>query len=467
MNKFFHQKLRLIFIISAVLLSVSCKKLIEVPKNPLGQIAEGELFSDSLSALSAVAGVYSYEPGSGQGFAFSDNSLAKLTGMSGDDLSTTISYSTTLSEFYNNAVQPVNSYINSMWANSYKSIYQINAIIDGINKSPGISGSFKNQLLGEMKVTRALYYFHLVNIYGAVPLILTTDYKSTGQQPRVSAEEVYNQIIADLSDAQTKLVKDYPSSGHLRPNLYVATALLAKVYLYRENWQKAYEAADKVISSGQYSLESDLDAVFLDGSQEAIWQLPSLVTYAQTQDAQDFVPYSGNIPSYPISEALLQKMEGTDSRLAAWIGRTEVDQGNGPEIYFYPNKYKNTASPAPTTEDFMVLRFAEQYLIRAEAAAHLGNNSIAVKDVFKIRSRAGLGDINYSSQEDLLNKIMQERQRELFCEWGNRWFDLKRTKTIDAVLGSEKTNWRNFQSLYPVPLSQIRANSNLTQNTGY
>jgi hypothetical protein len=467
MKKLFYNKLKLILLGSAVLWSVSCKKLIEVPKNPLGQIAESELFSDSLSALSAVAGVYNYEPGSGKGFAFSDNSLARLTGMSGDDLSTTISYSTTIAQFYNNALQADNGSLNPLWGNYYKSIYQINAIIAGLNGSTGITPSLKNQLSGEMEVARALYYFNLINIYGSVPLVLSTDYKTTGQQPRADPEVIYKQILADLTDARNKLVENYPSGGHLRPNLYVAEALLAKVYLYRQDWQKAYDAADKVINSGVYTLENDPNAVFLDGSQEAIWQLPSLVTYAQTQDAQDFVPNSGDIPSYPISDNLLQKFDTSDKRFNAWVGQTEVDQGNGQKTYYYPGKYKNTNSSASTTEDFMVLRMAEQYLIRAEAAAHLGNSGIAVEDINKIRSRAGLAEITFKTQQDLLDKIMQERQVELFCEWGNRWFDLKRTKTIDAVLGREKPNWQSFKSLYPVPLAQIRVNSNLTQNTGY
>jgi len=53
---------------------------------------------------------------------------------------------------------------------------------------------------------------------------------------------------------------------------------------------------------------------------------------------------------------------------------------------------------------------------------------------------------------------------ELFCEWGNRWIDLKRTKTIDAVLAAEKPSWKPSAALFPIPLNEIQANPFLEQN---
>jgi hypothetical protein len=116
----------------------------------------------------------------------------------------------------------------------------------------------------------------------------------------------------------------------------------------------------------------------------------------------------------------------------------------------------------------MFLRLGEQYLIRAEAEAHLNDNTNAIKDLNIIRNRAGLA--NYAGATDqtsVLTAIMHERQVELFCEWGNRWFDLKRTGTIDAVLGAEKPGWQPYIALYPVPLTEIQSNPFLIQNPGY
>jgi hypothetical protein len=62
---------------------------------------------------------------------------------------------------------------------------------------------------------------------------------------------------------------------------------------------------------------------------------------------------------------------------------------------------------------------------------------------------------------------MRERRVELFCEWGNRWFDLKRTGTAAAVLGAEKTGYSANAALYPLPQTQIQLDNQLTQNPGY
>jgi hypothetical protein len=84
-----------------------------------------------------------------------------------------------------------------------------------------------------------------------------------------------------------------------------------------------------------------------------------------------------------------------------------------------------------------------------------------------VRLRAGLGASTASSQTDVLSAIMHERQTELFTEWGSRWLDLKRTGTMNAVLGAAKPGWKAADTLYPVPYPQIQADNLLTQNPGY
>jgi len=113
------------------------------------------------------------------------------------------------------------------------------------------------------------------------------------------------------------------------------------------------------------------------------------------------------------------------------------------------------------------LRLSEQLLIRAEAYAHSDNLPGAIADLNMVRTRAGLANTTAVAQTDILNAIMRERQVELFCEWGNRWYDLKRTNTIDAVFGVEKPGWTSSAALYPVPSAEINANPFLVQNPGY
>jgi hypothetical protein len=119
----------------------------------------------------------------------------------------------------------------------------------------------------------------------------------------------------------------------------------------------------------------------------------------------------------------------------------------------------------------MVLRLAEQYLIRAEARAMQGKLPGAISDVDRIKVRAGLLPIAEIDpgigREALLEVIMEERKKEFFAEWGHRWFDLKRTATAMEVLQPIKGQWKNTSLLYPVPEEERMKNPNLDQNEGY
>jgi hypothetical protein len=115
------------------------------------------------------------------------------------------------------------------------------------------------------------------------------------------------------------------------------------------------------------------------------------------------------------------------------------------------------------------MRLAEQYLIRSEARANLNNIAGAQADLNELRSRAGLPNTQVSDKTAILSAIEQERKSEFFTEWGHRWFDLKRTNRIDAVLIPIKTQWVPTASLYPIPESEIINNRGLqsAQNPGY
>ncbi|HEY0298808.1 MAG TPA: RagB/SusD family nutrient uptake outer membrane protein, partial [Arachidicoccus sp.] len=81
-----------------------------------------------------------------------------------------------------------------------------------------------------------------------------------------------------------------------------------------------------------------------------------------------------------------------------------------------------------------------------------------------------LGAVNATTQQDILNAVMHERQVELCFEGGHRWFDLKRTNSIDTTLGApknEKTGWQPSAALYPIPYTETQLNPFLTQNPGY
>jgi len=445
----------------------SCKKLIEIPANPPSLISQQEVFADSASTMSAVAGVYTYNPGNG--FAYSDGNLTLCTALSADELTTSIS--SDAQQFYTYTLTPLNAVVTgNLWPFPYQSIYQVNAVLSGVANNSALSAAFQKQITGEMEFVRALYYFNLVNMFGGVPLVTTTSYSATDRLPRATTTVIYAQIKADLTDAEKKLTATYPSPGRLRPNLYTAVALLAKVDLYLGNWQSAYTEANSVINSGLYSVaDVPLNSVFLAGSNEAIWQLPANSQFSVNSDAAHFLPpYAGATPNYLVTTPLLNAFETGDQRLQNWIGSTSVNN----QTLYYPNKYKNL-DPSVTTEDQMILRLGEMYLIRAEAAAHLNNLTQALADINIIRKRAGLlsSTADVTSSTAILNAVMHERQTELFCEWGNRWFDLKRNVTLATsaatVLGAEKTGYTANAALYPLPQTQIQLDNLLIQNPGY
>jgi starch-binding outer membrane protein, SusD/RagB family len=448
----------------------ACKKLIEIPPNPPTEITQAQQFSDSATTMTAIANIYSYQSNQ-NGFMFDDGYLDVCGGLSSDEISTTTSQSDDL-QFYEYGVTRFNDYVSSLWSDPYSGLYPVNAALSGIAASSGLSASLKTQLTGELEVVRALYNFYLVNLFGPVPLITSSDYTTTSKLGRTSVDSIYMQILTDLTAAQQVLTATYAGSGHYRPNLYVVKAFLAKVYLYQQNWQAAYNAADTVINSGLYALEPSLDNVFLDGSQEAIWQLPAdgAGGYASvTKEAQNYIPQTtGTVPRYPLTSFLLNAFEPGDQRLQDWADSVAVNTGSGNQTFYYPYKYKNVyVYTSPTTEDFMIFRLGEQYLIHAEAAAELGKLGTALSDLNTVRARAGLPASTASTQAGLLTAIMHERQVELFSEWGNRWLDLIRTGMANTVLNAEKGGFQSYMTLYPLPNTQLETNTLLTQNPGY
>lgn len=441
----------------------SCKKLIEIPGTPPSSITQEQQYADSATAITAVAGVYAYN--TGKGFAYTDATLTTTTSLSSDELS--YSQTNDNQQFYNYTLTPLNTVIPGLWQYPYQSIYQVNAVLSGIAGSTGLSASFKQQITGEMEVMRALYYFNLVNLFGGVPLVTSTNYSETARLPRATTAAIYGQVLADLNDATKKLTVNYPSAGRARPNLYVATALLARVNLYLGNWQSAYNEADSVIKAGMYDVtNTPVTGVFLSGSKEAIWQIPGNQGYAGVADAQRFIPSSATAaPNYLVTPPLLTAFETGDKRLQNWIGTTTI---NGTTLR-YPYKYKNRSASTTPMEDQMILRLAEMYLVRAEASLRLNKLSDALADVNVIRARAGLtgSTANPTSETEVLNAIMHERQVELFCEWGHRWYDLKRTGKAATVLNAVKSGYKDEAALYPIPQSQRLLNNLLTQNPGY
>jgi hypothetical protein len=437
----------------------SCKKFIDIDP-PKTQAVSERVFATDQSATAAVVGLYTQMIT--YNLYYMNGAITVYTGLSADELSN-VNPNSGYDVFRTNALAANNNDLEAkFWSAAYKYIYQANAVLEGINTSTGISAAVKDQLRGEILFTRALNYFYLVNLFGDVPLIISTAYTDNSSVPRTPSVKIYQQMVTDLAEAQKMLTASYGSASNLRPGEMAAAALVARIYLFQKDWANAEAAASIVIGSGNYKLETDLKQVFLNTSGETIFQMGKPA--GNTSEGSTFNPNSAAAkPTFQITNTLLNSFEPDDQRRLNWLNKNTV---NG-TAYYYPYKYKVKNSTV-VTEDEVVLRLSEVYLIRAEAEAQQNKIAEGLADLNSIRNRAGLPGSNAATQTDLLQAIAQERRVELFAEWGNRWLDLKRTGTIDTVLGVNKgSSWQTTDALYPIPQAEILLNPFLTQNPNY
>ncbi|MES2458221.1 MAG: RagB/SusD family nutrient uptake outer membrane protein [Bacteroidota bacterium] len=454
-------------IIFSIFLNISCKKLLEIEK-PKGSLEQSVVFNSNDQATSAILGLYSnlYVSGFASG---SNTSITCLAGASSDEL---IGYNLIL-PFFQNQLTPSLSNISSLYRSPYVTIYAANSILQGLAEAKGVTPSVKTQLEGEALFIRAFSYFYLANSFGAVPLQLTTDYRITQSSSNEAVEKIYTQIITDLKTCENKLVDSYPGIGRVRVNKSSVEALLARVYLYQNDWENAEKYSSLVIEkSDTYNLVA-LDAVFLANSREAIWQLMPRQN-SNTNEGSMFIPSNTAIAPIVVSLSanfVLNTFEGNDKRRDSWVKSFTNTSGT----YYYPFKYK-VRSSTNVTEYSMVLRLAEQYLIRAEARVNQGKLDLGINDLNTVRQRPLITgafantipalSLSLSKNAALL-AIEKERRIELFSEWGHRWYDLKRIGKSDSVLGSLKSSWQATDKLYPIPSDELTRNTNIKQNEGY
>ena len=445
-----------ILLIFFLLLCGSCRKLLD-PGDPVDGATSGTIYQSDASAAAVLTGLF-YNM-SNDGAFMGGEGLSYLCGLSADEFLLQQEDELPLS-MYKNQVTPHNI---PVWRLLYQYIYQANAAIEGLTASTRLTPAIRQQLIGEAKFVRAFCYFYLVNLFDEVPLVTGTDYKVNASMRRTPVVKVYELIVQDLEAAASLLRTDYlqadmvsVSTDRLRPNKWAATALLARVQLYQHNWQAAIIAASALIDNNTVYDTVPLARVFLTDSKEAIWQIQP-VNGVFTGDALLFIQQRPVLAA----PAFMQAFEKGDLRKEYWLG------GSDP----YPYKYKAVDPSILSREYLMVLRLAEQYLIRAEARLHSGDKTGALEDLMVIRRRAGLPVPDINGTGPLDDAIQHERQVELFSEWGHRWLDLKRTHKVNTVMNAAAAakggDWKAYQQWYPIPYSEILLNPNLTQNEGY
>lgn len=458
-------KINFIFPLLLLLFMISngCKKIVTV-ESPQTQLSSSSIFNSDATAIAAQLSIYSQMELDGLAYNIMINS-----GMSADEF-TNYSSSVGAIDIATNNLTPDNFVVQTIWARFYSYIYQANAILEGLKQATKISDSTRKQLEGESKFVRAFCHFYLTSIYGDIPIINNTNYLINEKAERASVNSVYAFLENDLKDAVKLLGSDYlnarnsVSNERVRPNKSTASALLSRIYLYNGKWSEAEIEASKVIElTSKYSLTTSLNNSFLKNNSEAIWQLFAVYpTYNSHPGAQLILRSTPTVVA--LDTNFVKSFRLSDNRKLSWIQSITVSG----KTYYYPYKYKVGLNASTITEYTMVLRLSEQYLIRAEARAKLNNINGSLADLNQIRIRAGLTGLSGISQTPLIDSIQIERKYELFSEFGDRWFNLRRTGSINQIMKNVKgNNWTETDQLYPIPQSEINRNARLKQNPGY
>jgi len=491
-------KFIIISILSLACMQVSCEKTLT--EDPQSIIAPDAFFTTVDQCRQATNGVYSHLPG-----IFNQSGFWSTT-MAGTDLFMNQGGSATIEAIqdYNfSSATEANSHV--VWKTCYAAIKDANFALSRISGS-AIDEQSKKQFLGEIKFLRAMYYYLLTNTFGDVPLWLEElKIEEISILARTPVEEVRSQMILDLQEAAADLPQSYDQANTGRVTKGAALTLLAKVYLFKKDWQNAYETANLVKESGYILLPKYADLYDpynkSKNNKESIFEIQYLRS-AETN--QNFVinsyytyffptgdatggTYAGvnfgttilqSYPQFYPTEYLINLFEEQDGRrevtLAWGFNGKEFNRGSkGNRPWFGPKFWDLTANRTASEKNFYFLRYADVIMIIAEAANELGNNGQAITHLNMIKNRAGLPQVSGLNQGQLRDLIMEERAREFVGEFQRKW-DLSRwdkltqaMKNIEADNADGAKNVKAHHVLFPIPYDEIVKNGNLTQNTGY
>lgn len=367
--------------------------------------------------------------------------------------------------------------VGYIWRDAYEALANVNNILEYqpllLVDFPGDSREL-NRIKAEALFLRALIHFDLVRVYAqpygytdgathlGIPVLLSTP-GPDDNIPRSSVSEVYQQIIQDLK-LSGEIFVDHPKMDSYHASGQAVKALLARVYLYQENWELARDYASMALENTRLAEGEEYLEMFRTVTEgpEAIFRLNGNL---KGSAIADFYTPAG--PTGYASEKLLDLYtDSTDIRL-----ELISDENNATLKYFLTG-----LSEEQRQVDLFVLRASEMYLLRAEANAQLNNLEEAAQDLKIIRARAlqipfSEVEIIASNKEALLDLILKERAKEFSFE-GHRLFDLTRNERdlerSESVNSSvEYIEYPSPLFILPIPETEINANENITQNPDY
>lgn len=515
-------KILILALLAAVMLVASCKKsFLDVAAQ--GQIDEAAVLKDPAAAENLVTGVYNslYQGGFGPttlGFLY----FVTVEEASDDADPGSIPGDNASGEKIDGFTADANVFFfDNLWRGNYVGINQANKALDILNKASFDAATVK-RLKGEVSYLRGMYYFNMVRLFGGVPKIVTIpgvkDFQSDSLLTRVSKEEIYTLIISDLQFAVDNLpVKGNGNTQVGRANKAAAQGMLAKVYMYQQNWQKVSDLTSEVISSGLYSLVknkadtlTDFNVIFREraaggvggnNNTESIFEVQTGVNvgenavsplYSNGQGPRgkggwDDLGFGWNTPSSDLANAFEKgdtRKTGTiifvqptvnaggagNTGTTLWDGFRIPSQDSVANQRYNYKGYSSVTGETPQTsgskdtkpKNIRVMRYAEILLMNAEAAVKLGKD--ATTPLNMIRNRAGLPSLAIVT----INDVWKERRSELAMEQ-DRFFDLVRQGRAGQVLRAlGKPFVDGKHEVFPIPQAEIDlSNGKLKQNPGY
>ncbi len=444
------------FVIAAMMFGlVACEKNIEL--EPVSSLDGSGGFKTKQDVTAALLGCYN----SLQSASYVGLRYWTFADMYADNIAHVGTFPS-FSQVFNKQILADNVEISNMWSNVYSGINRMNTVVEAAAAVDDKSFN-STAAIAEARLLRAFQYFNLLRYFGGgetgynksgglgVPLNVKPTLSPDDAKPvaRSSEGDVWKLIGEDIDFA----VQNLPNSvGVGRVNRRVAFALKARAHLYKSEWAAAEAAADSVITKGGYSLLTSANyqnIFFQKGNSEAIWEL----VYDATNTSQAyffFYPTAlGGRNEISATASLRDASEATDVRKA-------VNYTSSPAA----KTLKFTR--ADGTDNNVMVRLAEMYLIRAEARARQNKLVESLADINVIRNRAGLLDAVAVTEAGLIDAIEKERRIELAFE-GHRWFDIRRYNKLSSVGVTQP-----FRALWPIPQREVLTTQNIiTQNPGY
>jgi tetratricopeptide (TPR) repeat protein len=493
--------------LAGLLLATSCKKDLLEQVNPL-EPSSAQFWKTQNDANRAVLAVYSGQQ------IFSTYSLYWHFATTGrTDESFTNTPDPGLNQYLVfRQISTTDARSAFFWNDMYRIIFRANQVLANV---PGIDmdATLKKQYLAEALFLRSLAYYDLGLLFGNLPLV-TTLADATTRVPQVTQDEVYAQIIKDLTTAKADLPVSYDANSLGRATRGSATALMGKVYMQQRKWTEASAQFAEVISSNRYSLVNEYSDNFTEANEnnsESVYEVQfSGVNKTFGQDfagaaegnerAQFFGPPGIGFTDVEVRRWLFNEFTdktatgGTDPRRDATMfsavgtptlyGKAFVGPAGlniNPSRLLW-RKYQNDRTR--TFEDFFsginirLIRYADVLLMQAEALNELGRPADALPLINRVRQRPSVNLTPLTgtyTQAAMRTQLRHERATELAGE-GSRWGDLVRYGLLDNQAGLDElkardADFNNFitpkNKLLPIPQSDIDIDKNLRQNPGY